>query len=83
MKKKKVKKEGTLIKINIQNNGIDANHPNYCLCTMHISLFPELEEVLICSHCYFQVTKIERSNPFDYLDLVCKGYLLDKFYHNK
>ena len=79
----KNKKEGTLIKINIQNNGIDANHPNYCLCTMHISISPELEEVLIFSHCYFQVTKIERSNPFDYLDLVCKGYLLDKFYLNK
>ena len=78
--KNKNKKEGTLIKINIQNNGIDDNHPNYCLYIENISLTRGQEEVVICSHCYFQVTKVNRSNPYDYIDLVCKGYLLDEFY---
>ena len=78
--KNKNKKEGTLIKINIQNNGIDDNHPNYCSYIENISYTRGQEEVVICSHCYFQVTKVNRSNPYDYIDLVCKGYLLDEFY---
>ena len=74
------KKEGTFMKINIQNNGTDDNHPNYCFYIEDITYAKKQYEVVICSHCYFQVTKINRSNSYDYIDLVCKGYLLDKFY---
>ena len=63
--------------ITIQNNGTDENHPNYCLNIENISLSPEQKEILICSHCYFQVTKIKKKGNIDYVELVCKGYLLD------
>jgi hypothetical protein len=52
--------EGTLMTITIQNNGTDENHPNYCLNIENISLSPWQKEILICSHCYFQVIKFEK-----------------------
>ena len=69
--------KGTLMTITIQNNGTDENHPNYCLNITDISLSPKQKEILICSHCYFQVTNIQKINDIDYVDLVCKGYILD------
>ena len=69
--------KGTFMTITIQNNGTDENHPNYCLNIEDISLSPEQKEILICSHCYFQVTNIKKIDDIDYIDLVCKGYLLD------
>ena len=68
---------GTLMKIFIHNNGTDRNHPNYCLNIENYSLSPEQKEILICSHCYFEIIKMKRSDDIDYVDLVCKGYLLD------
>ena len=68
---------GTLMKIFIHNNGTDENHPNYCLNIENYSLSPEQKEILICSHCYFEIIKMKRSDDIDYVDLVCKGYLLD------
>ena len=65
--------------ITIQNNGTDQNHPNYCLNIESFSLSKKQKEILICSHCYFQVTSMNRSSGIDYVDLVCKGYLLDNY----
>ena len=65
--------------ITIRNNGIDKRHPNYCLNIEKISLLPEEKEILLCSHCYFQVTNIQRNEKIDYVDLLCKGYLLDNY----
>ena len=70
-------KNGTFMTITIRNNGTDIRHPNYCLNIEKISLHPEEKEILICSHCYFQVTSIQRNDKVDYVDLLCKGYLLD------
>ena len=69
--------EGTLMTITIQNNGTDENHPNYCLNIENISLSPWQKEILICSQCYFQVTNIQKKDNIDYVELICKGYLLD------
>ena len=69
--------KGTFMTITIQNNGTDEKHPNYCLNIEDISLSPKQKEILICSHCYFQVTNIQKIDDIDYVDLVCKGYLLD------
>ena len=71
--------KGTFMTITIQNNGTDQNHPNYCLNIESSSLSPKQKEILICSHCYFQVTSMNRSSGIDYVDLVCKGYLLDNY----
>ena len=71
------KDKGTLMKIKLQSNEMDGNNLNYCFNIENISLSPKQKEVVICSHCYFQVTNITRSNPDDYVELVCKGYVLD------
>ena len=70
-------KESTMMTISIQNNGTDDDHPNYCFYINDISYNSGQKEVLFCSHCYYQVTKIERTNERDYVDLVCLGYLLN------
>ena len=72
-------KNGTFMTITIRNNGTDERHPNYCLNIEKISLLPEEKEILLCSHCYFQVTNIQRNEKIDYVDLLCKGYLLDNY----
>ena len=78
-------KESTMMTISIQNNGTDDDHPNYCFYINDISYSSDQKEVLFCSHCYYLVTKIERTNERDYVDLVCLGYLLnnvEKFKEN-
>ena len=72
---------GTFMTINIQNNDGTDNHPNYCFNIEKISLSPEQKEILISSHCYFQVTRLERNRNrnIDYVDLTCKGYLLNNY----
>ena len=72
----KEKVGGTLMKITIQNNGTDG-HPNYCYNIKGISCFQKEEEILISSHCYYSVTNIERRNNFDYINMICEGFLLD------
>lgn len=65
--------------IRIRNNGTDENHPNYCVnIEEDISYSPEQKEIVICSHCYFQVINVRR-NPqkIDYLYLDCLGFPLD------
>ena len=71
--------KGTMMTIDIEYNGTDDNHPNYCFNLKDISLTPEQEEILICSHCYYQVISIKRSETIDYVELVCLGYLLNNF----
>lgn len=68
---------GTMISIYIENNGTDGNHPNYCFCTNNITITPGQDEIVISSHCYYQVTNIIRNEKLDKVDLVCFGYLLN------
>ena len=69
-------KEGTIMVITIKNNGTN-NHFNYCFYVEDISDFPNEKEILISSHCYFGITKIERNKEFDYVYMTCEGYLLN------
>ena len=70
---------GTLMTINLNNNRIGEDHLDYCvdMSVNHFSIFPNEEEILICSHCYFQVINIRRNEKIDEVDLVCRGYLLN------
>ena len=68
---------GTLMTITIKNNGIDG-HPNYCYYIKGLSCYQKEEEILISSHCYYSVTNIERTNHFDYVNIICEGFLFDK-----
>jgi len=70
-------KKGSLLTITIKNNGVN-NHPNYCYYIKGISCFPNEEEILISSHCYYTINKIEHEGDIDFVDLTCEGYLLDK-----
>lgn len=63
---------GTIIIIKIKNNG--TNGKNYCFSLKDISLVPEEEEILITSHCYYIVDKIEKDNGLDHYYLTCEGY---------
>ena len=67
--------KGTIMVITIKNNGTNG-HPNYCYDITDLSCFKGEKEILLSSHCYFLVTKINRNN-FDYVYLTCQGYLLD------
>ena len=67
---------GTLMKITIKNNGTDG-HPNYCYYIKGISKYKEEDEILISCHCYYTVTDIERKNNFDYVNIICQGFVLD------
>ena len=69
-------KEGTIMIINIKNNGTN-NHYNYCFYAENITAYPGEYEILISSHCYFTINKIERTEAFDNVYLTCEGYLLD------
>ena len=73
----KENKKGTFLTITIKNNGVDG-HPNYCYYIKGISYFPQEEEILISSHCYYTVNNIAHKNDVDFVDLTCEGYLLDK-----
>lgn len=72
----KEKVGGTLMKITIKNNGING-HPNYCYNIKGLSMYPQEEEILISSHCYYTVTDIDRKNHIDYVNIICEGFLLD------
>ena len=65
--------------INLINNRIGEDLLDYCvdMSVNDFSIFPNEKEILICSHCYFQVTNIRRNEEIDYVDLVCRGYLSD------
>ena len=69
------KRIGTLLIIKIKNN----KKRNYCLDITKFSRFPKEKEILISSHCYFNVTEIKR-NPegVDEVNLDCEGFLLDE-----
>ena len=64
---------GTLMIINVQNNGTDGNKV-YCRDIEYISDYPYQKEILFTSHCQFRITKIERTFPLDYLYLICEGH---------
>ena len=70
---------GTLMTINLINNEIGEDLLDYCvdISDNNFSLYPNEEEILLCSHCYFQITNIRRNEKIDYVDLVCRGYLLN------
>ena len=70
---------GTLMTINLINNRIGKDLLDYCvdMSVNDFSIFPNEKEILICSHCYFQVTNIRRNEKIDEVDLVCRGYLLN------
>jgi len=70
---------GTLMNINLINNWIGEDHLDYCvdISDNDFSIYPNEKEILICSHCYFQVTNIRRNEEIDYVDLVYRGYLLN------
>ena len=53
------------------------NHYNYCFYAENITVYPGEYEILISSHCYFTINKIERTEAFDNVYLTCEGYLLD------
>jgi surface protein len=69
------KRIGTLLIIKLKNN----KKRNYCLDITKFSRFPKEKEILISSHCYFNVTEIKR-NPegVDEVNLDCEGFLLDE-----
>lgn len=74
--KSRINNNGTILIIKIKNNGTNG-HPNYCFYLGDISCFPTEEEILISSHCYFTVTKIESQGQIDYVSLICEGYLIE------
>lgn len=64
---------GTLMIITIKNNGINGS-PNYCYNIKDISLYPHEDEILISSHCCFEVDNIIRNKKkIDEVYLTCKG----------
>ena len=69
-----IKNKGTIMIITIKNNGTNG-HPNYCYYIEDISKTKKQYEVLVSSHCYFTVSKIERGEELDYISLICEGYL--------
>lgn len=64
---------GTLMTIIIKNNGSNG-YPNYCYNIKDISLFPHEDEILISSHCCFEVNDIIKSKKIDEVYLTCKGF---------
>ena len=64
---------GTLMIITIKNNGINGS-PNYCYNIKDISLYSYEDEILISSHCCFEVDNIIRDKKkIDEVYLTCKG----------
>ena len=66
-------KNPTIMEITILNNGING-FPNYCCDVEEFSEYRE-KEIIITSHCSFIVTDITHSNNFDYICLICEGFL--------
>ena len=67
---------GTLMTIKIKNNG-SKGYPNYCYNIKDISLFPHEDEILISSHCCFEVNDIIKSKRIDEVYLTCKGFKIN------
>ena len=67
---------GTLMTIKIKNNGSNG-YPNYCYNIKDISLFPHEDEILISSHCCFEVNDIIKSKRIDEVYLTCKGFKIN------
>ena len=64
---------GTLMIITIKNNGLNGS-PNYCYNIKDISLYSYEDEILISSHCCFEVDNIIRDKKkIDEVYLTCKG----------
>jgi hypothetical protein len=68
-------KNGTLMIIRIENNGLN-NLPCYCYNITNFSNCPDEKEVLLTTHCHFIVEKIVRGD-IDIVNLTCEGYLLN------
>ena len=64
---------GTLLTINIINNGYNG-FPNYCYNIKDISMYPGEDEILISSHCCFEVNEIRKDKQIDEVNLTCKGF---------
>ena len=64
---------GTLLIINIINNGSNG-FPNYCYNLKDISMYPSEDEILISSHCCFEVSEINKNKKIDEVYLTCKGF---------
>ena len=67
---------GTLMIINIKNNGSNG-FPNYCYNIKDISMFPGEDEILISSHCCFEVNNMKRNKKIDEVYLTCKGFKIN------
>ena len=68
-----LRNKGTLLIITIKNNGING-FPNYCYNIKDISLFPKEDEILISSHCCFEVNDMKKNKKgIDEVYLTCKG----------
>ena len=67
---------GTLMIINIKNNGSNG-FPNYCYNIKYISMFPGEDEILIYSHCCFEVNNMKRNKKIDEVYLTCKGFKIN------
>ena len=66
-------KTGTLLIITIKNNGVNGS-PNYCYNIKDISLFPGEDEILISSHCCFEINDIiKNKKEIDEVYLACEG----------
>ena len=59
--------------INIINNGYNG-FPNYCYNIKDISMYPGEDEILISSHCCFEVNEIRKDKQIDEVNLTCKGF---------
>ena len=75
--KKWIKNKGTIMIIEIKNNGTEG-HQNYCYYIEDITFTKNQKEILLSTHCYFTVTKIEKRENINYIYLICVGILLDK-----
>ena len=64
---------GTVMIITIKNNGANGEK-NYCFSLKDISQEEDDEEILISSHCYYTLNKIEKETDLDYVYLTCEGY---------
>ena len=67
---------GTLMTIIIKNNGSNG-YPNYCYNIKDVSLFRSEDEILISSHCCFELNDIIRSKKIDEVYLTCKGFKIN------
>ena len=67
---------GTILTINIINNGYNG-YPNYCYNIKDISMYPGEDEILISSHCCFEINEINRNKQVDEVYLTCKGFKIN------